>query len=226
VTLTADVGPCSSGTAIELKGHGFTFDLGGHTITGSGVATPIGIHVDSTASRITVRNGSVDHFDDGLVILGSKNVVSDIATFNSVLGIVWSAIGGSIRRVRAYDNSTVGLDLSNPSRGTKVIGFSALQNATGALVSRPATITRSFFTDNTNTGLSASGEDDVFTHNYFNANGGSGLLSSGDSPTVGFNIANYNASAGMETDPSVIDLGGNTAKGNGVAAQCSNVSCN
>jgi hypothetical protein len=223
VTLKADIGPCPSGDAITLTGHGFTFNLGGHRIIG-GPSTN-GISVVAGSSRIVIRNGEVSDCDDGIVVFGRRQALIDMVSHDNALGVVWYAVGGSIKRVRAWQNGTTGLYMSNPSQGTHVTAFTAINNGTGGSISVPVTITKSFFTNSINNGMSASGPDEVFTGNYFNENGGIGLHASGLDPTIGSNIANFNTGVGMSANVSLIDLGGNLARSN-ASPQCVNVSCN
>ncbi len=226
VKLTTDVGPCGAGNAITIRGRRIKFDLGGHTIRGMGLANSNGIVVDQGSKKVSVRNGTIANFDDGLVVFGSKNSVSDIVSHDSVLGVVWSALGGSMIRTRAFGNGTAGLDVSFPAAGAVIRDFSAIDNNNGALVGRPVTITNSFFTNNSANGLFASGPNIVLRGNYFNHNAMIGLDAIGDSEVIGSNIANYNGTWGMVAPDSVIDLGGDLAKENGTPAQCNNVSCN
>lgn len=63
--LTRDL-TCAGGDGLTLLG-GVTLDLGGHTLTGPGAGSGTAVRVDpETESAITVHNGAIEHWGQGL----------------------------------------------------------------------------------------------------------------------------------------------------------------
>lgn len=78
-TLDSNIGPCT-GTAITIGANGITLDLDGFSISGV-VGVPgegPGILLQGRTG-VTVKGGTVEHFDAGIAILGgSSNTVRDM----------------------------------------------------------------------------------------------------------------------------------------------------
>jgi parallel beta-helix repeat protein len=110
--LEADL-PCTE-TALFIGATNVTLDLGGHTISGDGGAGDNG--VDNTAGHddVTIRNGTISNFGDGVEVVGasggsiSRLLVSD----HFADGIDTSdTTSMTIRNVTARDNGLRGFDL-------------------------------------------------------------------------------------------------------------------
>jgi len=93
-TLTADLGPCSN-NGIVIGADGITLDLGGHRIFGTtATGDRAGVLVQGRQG-VTVRNGTVNDFDGGVVILsGSGNTVTGITARHN-LGAAFGQTGPS-----------------------------------------------------------------------------------------------------------------------------------
>jgi hypothetical protein len=84
-TLDADV-TCPRGPALVVAADNVTLDLGGHTVSGDsdGGVTGPGIMLRGV-SGVTVRNGTVQRFDAGVVIEGgSANVVEGLTVQDNI----------------------------------------------------------------------------------------------------------------------------------------------
>jgi parallel beta-helix repeat protein len=73
--LTADVGPCGSGIAIELAADNITLDLNGHTVLGTGTTASfgIGVHTFGTTGDV-IKNGTITKFDSGIFLEEANHV--------------------------------------------------------------------------------------------------------------------------------------------------------
>ncbi len=138
-TLTADIGPCP-GVGLTVRANNITLDLGGHRVFGT-VAEGVwaGIRLDKV-SGVTVKNGSVDNFDAGVVLFrGQRNTVSglevhhnDSAQFvadNPDLGqlgdgiVMLGSSHNTIKTNQVHDNG--------PFSGISVVSEVANQSVTG-----------------------------------------------------------------------------------------------
>lgn len=67
-TLTADVGPCSSG-GLVVGASNVTLDLNGHTVSGDPASTGDGVGILVQGKRgVVVKNGTVRDFDTGVLL--------------------------------------------------------------------------------------------------------------------------------------------------------------
>jgi len=71
---------CPEGPGVVVTGDGLTLDLGGHRVSGDPDTTGMGAGILLRGvSNVTVRNGTVEHFDAGVVIDGgSDNVIEGL----------------------------------------------------------------------------------------------------------------------------------------------------
>lgn len=83
-TLTSDVGPCR-GPGLVVGADDVTVDLGGRQVFGTGtVGEGAGILL-SQRTGVTVRNGTVRHFDAGVAVVGgSGNTISGILARDNI----------------------------------------------------------------------------------------------------------------------------------------------
>jgi hypothetical protein len=84
-TLDGDL-VCPRGPAFTVAADNVTLDLGGHTLSGDPNFTGVGpAIVLRNVTGVTVRNGTIEHFDAGVVIDGgSGNVVEHLTVQDNV----------------------------------------------------------------------------------------------------------------------------------------------
>jgi hypothetical protein len=146
--LTTDL-DCTTTLAngIEITASDVTFELAGHTIASSDCDANkaiSGIVIDSGLSGVTVEGGTVEGFNDGMVVYGSNSHVSAMTVTSAcIFGIaisgpnnqletsevtlagldgigIGAATGTLIRYNDISDNARVGVDISNFSSKTIV----------------------------------------------------------------------------------------------------------
>ncbi|MEU6724801.1 right-handed parallel beta-helix repeat-containing protein [Nonomuraea wenchangensis] len=240
IKLANDLHNCRS-HGLEVGASRITIDLNGHTIDGPGGAFPFdGINNDAGGSsrtghsRVTIKNGTVTDFDDGVDlgngadlnfvqhILATHNTegiealnvdrpyISDSAFTDNSVGIgLGSVTNGRVERSAALDNTLDGIDLDGTSTGTVLYRNSVVDNnVDGIDVAASVTATR-------------------IDNNDANGNGENGIaVFATDAATViRGNRARDNGDFGIRAEPGVTDGGGNRASGNGNPAQCLNISC-
>ncbi len=84
-TLDGDLA-CASGPALVVAADNVTLDLGGHTVSGDAQAPTGGPGILlRSVSGCTVRNGTVEHFQAGVVIAGGeRNVVEGLTVQDNI----------------------------------------------------------------------------------------------------------------------------------------------
>jgi Right handed beta helix region len=74
--LTSDIGPCP-GDGLVIGADNVTLDLNGHSIEGSGGGVGVSVGGDLTArTGVTVRNGTIAQFDQGVLLGGNPTAPS------------------------------------------------------------------------------------------------------------------------------------------------------
>jgi parallel beta-helix repeat protein len=113
-TLDGDL-VCARGPALVITADNVTLDLGGHTVSGNpqGVVRGPGI-VLRGVSGATVRNGTVEHFDAGVVVEGGSDNVVERLTVQDNVGLPDGDFGDGI--------------VLNNSRGNRVRANVVLRN--------------------------------------------------------------------------------------------------
>jgi hypothetical protein len=87
-TLTADLAcPTGTGTALTINAADITLDLGGHTISGD--PFEVGIMVNGF-SGITIQNGTISGFNDGIFLIDSDNTLVEHLTINNLTVDDWN----------------------------------------------------------------------------------------------------------------------------------------
>jgi parallel beta-helix repeat protein len=125
----------ATGDCLVVPTSHVTIDLAGYTISGNGAgrgvtfadvdpATP-GVQLPED---ITVRNGSITNFSDGVFLSGKHHVVEKVrATHNGLRGIITSGGGSTVRDSVASENGIHGIQMSSGA-GNSVIGNVANSN--------------------------------------------------------------------------------------------------
>jgi parallel beta-helix repeat protein len=252
IKLTSNLGPCPGDALIAGAGN-ITIDLGGYTISGTGIGA--GVRA-AQRTGVTVTNGTIREFETGVVLDESTNSkVSKLVLRDNLRGV---NIAGSDRNLvekntildSGLDAIRLGLSADNViSKNTlsrNVFGIGVADFSTGNLVEKNVVRdTREFgvavFSDSDSNriekndvqrtlqgdGITVSVDSDqtLILKNAANVNGHDGIDTDNSQTTVTGNIANDNGDLGIEAVAGTTDGGGNQASGNGNPVQCVGVSC-
>jgi hypothetical protein len=112
VTLTADMS-CPASSGILVGKSGITVNLNGHTIAGPTSGTYYGVY-DSGYARVTIENGTVQNFYDGVhVEYSSQSKILKIKAHGAQeAGIAyWYSLDGVVDHSGASHNATEGIYL-------------------------------------------------------------------------------------------------------------------
>ncbi|CAN5160449.1 hypothetical protein BH18ACT4_BH18ACT4_03140 [soil metagenome] len=135
-TLDGDL-TCSTGPALVVAADGVTLDLGGFKVSGNPDATGEGPGIllrEVTGS--TVKNGTVQHFDAGIVIAGgSANVVQDVTAQDNV-GSTAGDLGDGIVAINSSQNRIQGcaVQRNGPYSGIALVEASSENLIRGNIV--------------------------------------------------------------------------------------------
>lgn len=236
VTLTADLA-CAGSNGLVIGANNVVVNLGGHTLSGNG--TNYGIDDVGGFTGLTVENGVIDDFNNGILVFGGANNAKfmGLRVQNQVnSGILVSAANGAkITGSYLVSNGDVGIGLTGTT-GDSVSGSWIEGNSSyGIAVSNGLSllITRNTVLDNTAGGIDIGGTSSgSVTGNIVNDNKASGIsagpaFTGVKSPlTVGKNRASFNTNYGILAPGAVVnDGGGNTVQDNGSLGQCEGVVC-
>lgn len=109
--LTSDVenggNTAISGSCIEIRADGVTFDGQGHSLDGRGVSHTKGITVN--ASDVTVRNVEVDDWHYGIWVHGGSATVENVRTFSNAYGVRLDDAKGSTVRNSTVESNLIGI---------------------------------------------------------------------------------------------------------------------
>jgi hypothetical protein len=225
-----------SASGITIGADGIVLNLNGFTLSGTQAASSVGVF-STGHSAFTIKNGTVSHFENGIVLDNSSTVtVSRVhANRNGRNGIViqGGSSGVTVKRSTAAHNITDGFDITD-SPNNEIMNSTASRNIQdGFDVSGSAStgdsLTGDHASHNTAHGFivelspsSATLFSDVATRNI-----GDGItINNADtSNQVKDSTANFNQDDGIRAGATGQDGGGNHAHGNGGSDQCLNVSC-
>jgi parallel beta-helix repeat protein len=215
--------PCSSGNGLNVGHASITINLNGHTLSGFGGGS-YGVN-NPGFSAVTIENGTVSGWAEGVVTSGSTNKLSGLrASQNTDTGLVLLGSGSTALGNVLFKNGGFGIRVI--ASNIKVVSNTVRENGAGIIVQfgfTGAVFQTNQVENNGGNGIQDDAAGTAMTGNVTNANANDGVFSAGDqTATVASNTANYN---GIEASPGGKDGGGNTAKGNVTAAQCKDVVC-
>jgi len=211
--LTSNLRVPAGAAGIEIKANDVTIDLDGFAIIGPGVQQPpdnapdgITGGAQNTLIGITVRNGAITKFDDGIALICIGCTTELIRAHNNGnRGIAMAAANAIVRDNVASDNVTDGIQVAGTSHwvGTPFVAS--------------ATITGNNVVHNGRNGLGV-GASSLVSGNVASLNTGIGIHVLARS-TISGNTASDNGSDGIFADaPATLQSGstisGNTASGN------------
>ena len=211
------------GNGITVGQPGITIELGGHRIEGEGLAETFGIDV-SEVNGVTIRNGVITNFGDGIRLRGQRNLVEAmIVTENTNDGISVDRNRNTVRRNTIVANGDDGISLS--ANGNAIAGNTLARNDDDGIavtfVARENVINNNTTVANVSDGIRVTGappeisfspERNTFASNRASGNGGAGIvLSRTTQNVVDGNTIAANVRSGIVL---VDEADGNTITGN------------
>jgi len=169
--------------SIVVARNGVTLDCAGHTISGAGAESGVGVELIGRSS-VTVRDCRVTNFDHGFYLVGTKN-----STFRSNV---------------AQGNQLTGFDINDSSHNT-FVGNEADGNAVHgfAVVGGRGNV----FSANSVVGNPAAGfsvilsNDNMLKENVATANGGGFVIQSSSGNVLKANVSSGNVLYGFVVNP-------------------------
>jgi hypothetical protein len=247
---------CSTGFVVQASPNPIavvvTVNLGGHRLQGTGVGTALRVSGNPDAATVTISNGRVDHWANGVVAETGHLVVQKLQIDTNTIGIGCegicaindTVISNNNTAVTTYELGLVNLNssvISGNREASHLLTFSRVNyqrnvfynNTIGLNITGYATtaLTENVFLDNS-TAVQAvvpeeTGYDVTMTNNLFTSNGDGVRLDvavdQGRALLTG-NTAVRNTRYGIYT-PGATDLGSNRAGSNGARPQCVGVAC-
>lgn len=214
-TLTSDVGPCD-GTGIIVGANNIVLDLGGHRVfardevggEGEGILL-------QGRSGVTVRNGTVQYFDAGVVILGgSGNTIFNVRALDNV-GNAGTDYGDGIAVFSSSRNRIANVTaLRNGPYG----GIDLIANSDDNVIEGSTSSNNTIINSQVHHGGVGTMEDDGIRLEAF------GLSNAPDRNVVRGNTVTGNGLDGIAVFPGALDnqILGNTVHGNGLLGTARN----
>jgi len=219
---------------ILIGSDGVTIDLNGFTMTGvPGAFSGVGHSVQSYRN-VTVRNGTLTGWANGIAITGAGNRVEAVRASESVGVGIFLSTNGVIESCTATDNGTNGISVGNgcvvtgctsylndsagiASTGSATItDCSAYSNAIGFNIGLGSTVIGCSARDNTADGFVVSSASVVSNCSAY-SNGTDGIRAASTSVTISGCTASFNVGDGIEV-PGNCHVINNICDGNGVGA--------
>lgn len=230
---------CQGVPGVVVGAAGITIDLKGFRLRGDNSGFD-GIDDSGGFGKVTVRNGVLRNFHDGVSATGSNVSISNlVASGNSVIGIFVSGDSAKIASATAAGNGPIGIAVSGNS--ASIISSRASGNAgLGISVSgNSASITSSTATGNGQEGMtvfgsaasirsatvSGNGLDGIsagagvsITSATASGNGGNGISVGGPSDSIRSSTVYGNADNGIVVNGNAASVKGNHSDANGFPA--------
>lgn len=236
------------GDGLVVGAPGITIDLGGHRIDGIGApdSDAAGIRNDPGLAGVTIRNGLVTQFHDGVrLVFAAGNSLSGLRLLQNDVGIrLVSSDGNEVRGCVATDNGN-GFSVEDFSRNNTFVGNEAsgnfydgffVEESGGTFIGNTASANDSYgfelFTAkgallkgnvvraNRGSGIviDLDSAENVLKSNRASGNGTHGIeVFSGTGNVLIKNIFEENAGHGVRSDTSQLELRANRADRNGYA---------
>jgi hypothetical protein len=225
---------CSGDGLIVAPSVNVTIDFAHHRLFGSGSGT--GITTAYTGSTVTIKDGTIRGFGDGLGANDRTSAQRMRIIGNSGFG-VWVGISdagptqGFVLKDSVVIGNGGGISLGG-SLGTQIVDSRIVANGGYGIVlgghSDRTTISGSYIARNGSDGVYSDQSFIRFTNNRFIENAGNGVFvldSLGDGYFFADNLALRNGQLGIAAPEGAVDGGGNKAAGNGDPLQCINIVC-
>lgn len=221
-TLANDLSNCAGG-GIDITGSNVVLNLNGHRIGGGG---PDGVLVDPGRSGVTIENGTISGFTDGITVHGnSAKVLNMRVTGAGLTGVMLFTSNATVSGSTIFENGGAGVRVNGT--GAQILNDAVRDNgASGVEVDEAnATLTSNRVLSNADFGIDVEAAGAKMTSNTANGNGSDGIRVNAEIATLSKNVAFFNTKLGVNAEGGVTDSGGNRADGNGSTHQCKDVVC-
>jgi hypothetical protein len=219
-TLANDLS-CSN-DALEIAAGGVVLNLNGHTIDGAGFT---GVQVDDGRSGVTIENGTLRGFNQGVEIKGDNGKAVNLRITAGALGVVLVGTGDVVSGSTIFGNEDQGI-VANGAKA-QIVNNSVRDNGLSGIQANAANaaITGNRALSNAQFGIDVEARGAAVASNTANGNGNDGIRVNADIGTLGKNVAFFNTKLGINAEGGVTDSGGNRSDENGSAHQCRDVVC-
>ena len=200
VRLDADLRECA-GDGLIVSGDGVTLDLGGHEVRGTGA----GVGVLVTGVGVTVRNGTVRGFDQGVRVLssfsGGDSLLARLTVIRNGVGVVLVSPAGKIDDSSVSENRGDGIRVERADRWTVEDSRVVHNAAVGIALSfaRDAVLVRNAVTGNGQDGVQSFPHVDnaLVADNVVSGNAGVGISVTDSTTRVLRNVVRSNGGTGI-----------------------------
>jgi hypothetical protein len=227
--LTQDL--VCSGNGIDIGASGITIDLKGFTVRGDGGVGDHGIDDTGGHDRVTLKNGVVRGFYDGIRAESADrfSVTNVVASGNTVWGIIVFGNDASVSSSTASGNAQYGIGVAGERAAIKsstAAGNTYVDVSVTGDFGRVTSITAS----GSQYGISIGGDGVSVKSSTASGNGFDGIFVDGDAAKLSGNDAHGNGFLGGATDLGGLGIrvqnyvtppvGKNVARGNDDLAEC------
>jgi len=208
---------CVGVLGIGVGASGITIDLNGHVLTGNGMPGHEGVYVLGGSDHVTIKNGVVRNFEDGVLAYGADTTVSNVvAVANTHHGIGgdlyaakivsstaawngWEGIGAEADKTQVTSSTAVG----NGQDGITLEGGGNSVKSSSAVANNPS-------------GIHLEGDSTSVASSTAFGNALYGVYVEGNSAAVKSTTTAGNASHGIAVLGDAAALSSNRANGNGL----------
>jgi|KBSMisStandDraft_5_1062788.scaffolds.fasta_scaffold72020_2 large repetitive protein len=208
---------CVGQAGVVVGASGITIDLRGFTLRGDR-SSDDGIDDTGGYNKVTIKNGVVRNFDEGVTASADRiSVSSMLASGNKEDGIFIAGASASVRSTTAAGNSLDGIIVFGSS--AKIQSSTASGNAViGISVSGDSAVIQSSTASGNLDGVEINGASDGIQSSTASGNGSYGIIGSGaGAVSVRSSTASGNGTAGIFFNGNSAELKSNRAEANGFA---------
>ena len=209
---------CPGASGVVVGASGITIDLNGFTLRGDRTASTYGIDDSGAYDKVTVKNGVLRNFDDGVYgDFGADGLVvlSVVASGNLEAGISIGGASASITRSTASGN-VFGIFVSGPS--ASIASSVAAGNAENGIGANGASahVKSSSAMGNGLSGITVDGASATIASSTASGNLAEGIVVNGGSAKIKSASTTGNSGDGIDVGGASANISSTTASGNGV----------
>jgi parallel beta-helix repeat protein len=179
--LENDMTTCTGhGLVLNVGAANVTIDLNGKRIAGDRGAGDKGINNTNNTVKLTVKNGVIKNFDDGVASGGARTTLVGLTLGgNATNGALLSGDGNVVKKNVFSGNDDDGLEIGDGEKSL-VTGNTFSGNGFGICIctnATKATVSKNKANGNVNNGIYVTADFNTFTQNTVDGNGDSATLS-------------------------------------------------